>query len=38
MPARPFFPVDRNGNLTPRIMRKIDADIDKAYSAELGRM
>ena len=35
MPARPFFPVDRNGQLTPRMMRKINADIEKAFTSEL---
>lgn len=38
MPARPFFPVDAHGRLTPRIMRKIRADIEKAYGAELRRL
>ena len=38
MPARPFFPFDRNGQPTPRIMRKIQADVQRAYEAELGRL
>ena len=35
MPARPFFPLDSNGNLTPRIMRKIQADVEAAYKEEI---
>ena len=38
MPARPFFPVDKAGRLTPRIMRKIQADVQKAYTAELRKL
>lgn len=38
MPARPFFPVDRNGQLTPRMMRKINADIEKAFTSELRKI
>ena len=38
MPARPFFPFDRSGRPTPRIMRKIKADIDAAYGAELRKL
>lgn len=38
MPARPFFPFDRNGQPTPRIMRKIKADIEAAYEAELRKL
>ena len=38
MPARPFYPVDSNGRLTPRMMRKINADIEKAFASELRRM
>ena len=35
MPARPFFPIDRNGQLTPRIMRKIKADVEAAFIKEI---
>lgn len=35
MPARPFFPIDKNGQLTPRIMRKIKADVEAAYKEEI---
>ena len=38
MPARPFFPVDAHGRLTPRIMRKIQADVQRAYKEELGKL
>jgi len=38
MPARPFFPVDKAGRLTPRIMRKIQADVQRAYEAELRKL
>ena len=38
MPARPFFPIDKSGRLTPRIMGKINADIEKAFAAELSRL
>jgi phage gpG-like protein len=32
MPARPFFPVDREGKLTPRAKRKIDAIVENIGS------
>ncbi len=35
MPARPFFPVDKYGSLTPDMARKIDQIIGKAYSEAL---
>lgn len=35
MPARPFFPIDKYGQLTPRIMRKIKADVEAAYKEEI---
>lgn len=38
MPARPFFPVDAHGRLTPRIERKIRADIEAAYQSELRKL
>ena len=38
MPARPFFPIDKSGQLTPRIMGKINADIEKAFAAELKKI
>ena len=38
MPARPFFPIDEHGQLTPRIMRKIKADVEAAYKEELDRL
>ena len=38
MPARPFFPIDKSGRLTPRMMRKINADIEKAFTGELRKL
>ena len=38
MPARPFFPVDREGKLTPHAKRKIDAIVEKAFDDELRKL
>ena len=38
MPARPFFPIDRDGNLTPVAQRTVLRKIDNAYKAELERL
>ena len=38
MPARPFFPIDKYGQLTPRIMRKIKADVEAAYKEEIDKV
>ena len=38
MPARPFFPVDKNGNLTPRVMDDIMANVQAIYDAELEKL
>ena len=38
MRARPFFPFDKAGRPTPRIMQKIKADVQRAYEAELGKL
>ena len=35
MPARPFMPVDKNGNLLPRVQRKINKIVDEALSEEM---
>lgn len=35
MPARPFFPLDANGNLLPDINQKIMKKIENAFTAEL---
>ena len=35
MPARPFFPVDRSGNLTPQMKSKINKLVEKAMIEEL---
>ena len=35
MPARPFFPVDRSGNLTPQMKSKIDGIVEKTFAEEL---
>ena len=38
MPARPFFPIDKSGRLTPRMEKKINADVEKAFAAEFARL
>ena len=38
MPARPFFPIDKHGRLTPRMMRKIKADVENAFMSELRKI
>lgn len=38
MPARPFFPVDRIGNLLPRVQRKIIKYVKDAFTAELRKI
>lgn len=38
MPARPFFPIDKSGRLTPRMMRKINADVEKAFTSEMRKL
>lgn len=38
MPARPFMPVDKGGNLTPQMMQKIHRIVEKALAEELGRI
>lgn len=35
MPARPFMPLDREGNLLPRVQRKIVKYVEEALSDEL---
>ena len=35
MPARPFMPIDANGNLLPRVQRKIIKYVEDALSDEL---
>ena len=36
MPARPFFPVDANGNLVPDMKNKIARNLERIYMEELG--
>lgn len=38
MPARPFMPVDRNGDLVPQMRRKINGIVEKALSDELRKI
>lgn len=35
MPARPFMPIDANGNLLPRVQRKINKIVEEALAEEL---
>lgn len=38
MPARPFMPVDKSGNLTPQMMRKINRISEEALAEELRKI
>ena len=38
MPARPFFPMDKNGNLVPEMERKIRRVIERDFQEELERL
>ena len=38
MPARPFFPVDKSGNLTPGCMREIKEEVEDVYRNELRKV
>ena len=38
MPARPFFPMDKNGNLVPEMERKIRRVIERDFREELERL
>ena len=38
MPARPFFPVDKSGNLTPDCMREIKEEVEDVYRNELRKL
>ena len=35
MPARPFFPVDKSGNLMPDVHEKIMRKVEKAFADEI---
>ena len=35
MPARPVFPIDKQGKLTPRVLRKIKKIVEEALAEEL---
>lgn len=37
MPARPFMPLDENGNLLPRMQLKINEIVEKSVAEELGK-
>ena len=38
MPARPFMPVDKSGNLLPRVMRKIKKIVEESLAEELRKI
>ena len=38
MPARPVFPIDKQGNLTPRCLRKIKQKVNEALENELRKI
>lgn len=38
MPARPFFPVDKSGNLTPGCLREIHEVVEDVYRNELRKL
>ncbi len=38
MPARPFFPIDRNGQLVPGMASKIQRTVERIYGEELGKL
>ena len=38
MPARPFFPVDKSGNLTPGCMREIKEEVEDIYRNEFRKV
>ena len=38
MPARPVFPIDKQGNLTPRCLRKIKQKVNEAFENELRKI
>lgn len=38
MPARPFFPVDKNGRLVPEMERKINRTVEKVFTDELKKI
>lgn len=38
MPARPFFPLDRHGNLLPETVRKVIGKVKRAFREELEKL
>ena len=38
MPARPFMPIDKNGNLTPQMQQKINKIVEKVLAEEMGKI
>lgn len=38
MPARPFFPIDGDGNLTPAMAEKISRTVERIYVDELEKL
>jgi len=38
MPARPFFPIDERGQLTPTVMRDIKDNVEAIYKKEIDKV
>ena len=38
MPARPFFPIDRHGQLVPAMASKVARTVERIYTEELGKL
>ena len=38
MPARPFFPIDKYGQIMPTVMQQITHKVQKAYAAEIRKV
>lgn len=38
VPARPFFPLDKRGNLTPDCLREIHEEVEDVYRNELRKL
>ena len=38
MPARPVMPIDRYGQMLPRMLRKITKFVEQAYTDELKKI
>ena len=38
MPARPFFPIDKYGQLTPAVQRDIKDNVEAIYKKEIDKV